>query len=93
MLTLALPAALPDRPRAIPPELLDAPRTLFTPHLGNPQRSNYLLRKAVSSRPNRGVGTIGSAVVEVRKAIERSAATTIVEWARGERPSNALNSV
>ena len=35
----------------------------------------------------------GSAVVEVRKAIERSAATTIVEWARGERPSNALNSV
>ena len=32
--------ALPDRPRAIPPELLDAPRTLFTPHLGNPQRSN-----------------------------------------------------
>ena len=41
VLTLnALPAALPDRPRAIPPELLDAPRTLFTPHLGNPQRSN-----------------------------------------------------
>ena len=40
VMTLALPAALPDRPRAIPPELLDAPRTLFTPHLGKPQRSN-----------------------------------------------------
>jgi phosphonate dehydrogenase len=27
--------ALPDRPRAIPPALLDHPRTLFTPHLGS----------------------------------------------------------
>ena len=44
--------------------------------------------------PAKTVVSTGSAVVvEVRKAIERSAATTIVEWARGERPSNALNSV
>lgn len=61
--------ALHDRPLNISPELLAAPNTLFTPHLG-------------------------SAVIEVRQAIEQSAATTIVEWAHGvSPPSNALNSV
>eukprot|EP00746_Dinoflagellata_sp_MGD_P138895 gnl/MRDRNA2_/MRDRNA2_72457_c0_seq1.p1 gnl/MRDRNA2_/MRDRNA2_72457_c0~~gnl/MRDRNA2_/MRDRNA2_72457_c0_seq1.p1 ORF type:complete len:375 (+),score=65.73 gnl/MRDRNA2_/MRDRNA2_72457_c0_seq1:150-1274(+) len=55
-----------DRPQSICSELLHAPNTVFTPHLG-------------------------SAVVEVRQAIEHSAASTIVQWALGQEPSNALN--
>mmetsp|Transcript_40901 Transcript_40901/g.70720 ORF Transcript_40901/g.70720 Transcript_40901/m.70720 type:complete len:102 (-) Transcript_40901:24-329(-) len=58
--------ALTDRPQTICAELMKAPRTLFTPHLG-------------------------SAVIEVRQAIERSAAETIIQWAHGEEPMNALN--
>ena len=36
---------------------------------------------------------IGSAVVDVRKAIEAEAATSILEALRGERPSGAINDV
>lgn len=38
---------LPDRPRAIPPELLAQPRTLFTPHLGSAVRR---VRQAIEHR-------------------------------------------
>jgi len=36
---------------------------------------------------------IGSAVVDVRKAIEAEAAANILEALRGERPTGAINDV
>jgi phosphonate dehydrogenase len=57
----------PDRPRAIPPALLeDTVRTLFTPHTG-------------------------SAVDEVRLAIEMEAAQNILQALSGEMPQGAIN--
>ena len=58
--------ALPDRPRAISPGLLNSDRTVFTPH-------------------------IGSAVREVREAIELSAAQSIVDALDGNIPKNTIN--
>jgi len=58
--------ALSQRPRAIDPNLLAHPATLFTPHLG-------------------------SAVVEVRRAIEQRAADNILDALHGRIPRDALN--
>jgi phosphonate dehydrogenase len=58
--------ALAQRPRAIDPNLLSHPATLFTPHLG-------------------------SAVVEVRRAIERRAVDNILDALSGHIPRDALN--
>jgi phosphonate dehydrogenase len=58
--------ALAQRPRAIHPNLLHHPATLFTPHLG-------------------------SAVVEVRRAIEHRAAANILDALSGRIPRDALN--
>jgi phosphonate dehydrogenase len=58
--------ALPERPRAIDPNLRHHAATLFTPHLG-------------------------SAVVEVRRAIERRAADNILDALSGDIPRDALN--
>jgi phosphonate dehydrogenase len=58
--------ALALRPRAIPPNLLNHPATLFTPHLG-------------------------SAVVEVRRAIEQRAVDNILDALSGRVPRDALN--
>jgi phosphonate dehydrogenase len=56
-----------DRPRSIPPALLDArARTVFTPHLG-------------------------SAVDDVRAAIERAAAGSVLDVLRGQSPAGAVN--
>jgi len=57
-----------DRPRAIDPELLAHPNTVFTSH-------------------------IGSAVADVRLAIERQAAHNILELLAGRRPPDAVNDV
>jgi len=58
--------ALPERPRAVHPNVLNHPNTLFTPHLG-------------------------SAVVDVRRAIERRAADNILDALNGQIPRDALN--
>jgi phosphonate dehydrogenase len=58
--------ALPQRPRAIDPNLLNHPATLFTPHLG-------------------------SAVIDVRRAIEGRAADNILDALQGRIPRDALN--
>jgi len=58
--------ALPQRPRAIDPNLLNHPATLFTPHLG-------------------------SAVIQVRRAIEHRAAANILDALQGHTPRDALN--
>jgi phosphonate dehydrogenase len=58
--------ALANRPRAIDPNLLNHPATLFTPH-------------------------IGSAVIEVRRAIEHRAADNILDALQGDTPRDALN--
>lgn len=57
---------LPDRPRQVPAALLDAPRTLFTPHLG-------------------------SAVQEVRLAIEHRAADNLLAVLDGQEPLDHIN--
>lgn len=59
--------ALPDRPRAVCPRLLECENTLLTPHLG-------------------------SAVAEVRLAIEHRAAENIIAALTGEVPPDAVNS-
>lgn len=57
---------LPDRSERIPPALLEAPHTLFTPHLG-------------------------SAVHNVRLAIEHRAADNIIAALTGRAPADAIN--
>lgn len=57
---------LPDRSRQVPPALLDAPRTLFTPHLG-------------------------SAVQDVRLAIEHRAADNLLAVLDGREPPDRVN--
>jgi phosphonate dehydrogenase len=57
---------LPDRPRQVPAALLDAPRTLFTPHLG-------------------------SAVQDVRLAIEHRAADNLLAVLDGQAPFDRIN--
>jgi phosphonate dehydrogenase len=57
---------LPDRPRQVPAALLDAPRTLFTPHLG-------------------------SAVQDVRLAIEHRAADNLLAVLDGQAPFDCIN--
>jgi phosphonate dehydrogenase len=44
--------SLPDRPRAVPPALLAAPRTLFTPHLGS---ATLAARRAIEAAAVRNV--------------------------------------
>jgi phosphonate dehydrogenase len=59
--------SLPEPPRAIPPPLLEHPRSVFTPHLG-------------------------TAVADVRRAIELHASRSILQALGGERPEGAVNS-
>lgn len=58
--------SVPDRPVGVTPALLQAPNTLFTPHLG-------------------------SAVRDVRRAIEHRAADNVLAVLAGERPPDAVN--
>eukprot|EP00747_Dinoflagellata_sp_TGD_P169760 gnl/TRDRNA2_/TRDRNA2_199595_c0_seq1.p1 gnl/TRDRNA2_/TRDRNA2_199595_c0~~gnl/TRDRNA2_/TRDRNA2_199595_c0_seq1.p1 ORF type:complete len:389 (+),score=52.01 gnl/TRDRNA2_/TRDRNA2_199595_c0_seq1:73-1239(+) len=58
-----------------------------------PDRPRCIAPELLSSPNTLFTPHLGSAVVEVRKAIECSAASTIVQWARGEQPDNVLNRV